>query len=83
MRGKIWYIRYKIPGEEKERWESSKSINKIDAIRLLNQRRKEIDDRQVTSTNATGRDLLRLYLDDQRRQSRQATNKPKVTLGCT
>lgn len=72
LRGKIWYIRYKIPGEEKERWESSKSINKIDAIRLLNQRRKEIDDRQVTSTNATGRDLLRLYLDDQRRQSRHS-----------
>jgi integrase len=72
LRGKIWYIRYKVPGEEKERWESSKSTNKTDAIRLLNQRRKEIDDRQVTSTNATVHDLLLLYLDDQKRQGRHS-----------
>jgi integrase-like protein len=39
---------------------------------LLNKRRKEIDDRQVTSTDATVNDLLRLYLEDQKRQSRHS-----------
>jgi hypothetical protein len=72
LRGKIWWIRYSIPGERQERFESSKPTNKNDAIRLLNMRRKEIDDRQITSTDATVSDLLRLYLEDQRRQKRHS-----------
>jgi len=72
LRGKIWWIRYSVPGEGQERFESSKSTNKNDAIRLLNQRRKEIDDRQITSTDATVGDLLRLYLEDQGRQKRHS-----------
>lgn len=72
LRGKIWWIRYSVPGEGQERFESSKSTIKNDAIRLLNKRRKEIDDRQITSTDATVSDLLRLYLDDQRRQQRHS-----------
>jgi integrase-like protein len=75
LRGEIWWIRYKVPGEERERFESSKSTNKNDAIRLLNKRRKEIDDRQATSTDATVGDLLKLYLEDQRRQSRHSFNQ--------
>jgi len=72
LRGKIWWIRYSVPGEGQERFESSKSPSKNDAIRLLNKRRKEIDDRQITSTDATIDDLLRLYLEDQRRQKRHS-----------
>jgi integrase len=72
LRGKIWWIRYSVPGEGQERFESSKSTHKNDAIRLLNKRRKEIDDRQITSTDATVSDLLRLYLEDQRRQKRHS-----------
>ncbi len=72
LRGKIWWVRYSVPGEGNERFESSKSTNKNDAIRLLNKRRKEIDDRQVTATDATVDDLLRLYLEDQKRQSRHS-----------
>ncbi len=72
LRGKIWWIRYSVPGEGQERFESSKSTIKNDAIRLLNKRRKEIDDRQITSTDATVSDLLRLYLEDQRRQQRHS-----------
>jgi integrase len=72
LRGEIWWIRYTVPGEGQERFESSKSTNKNDAIRLLNKRRKEIDDRQITSTDATVSDLLRLYLEDQRRQKRHS-----------
>jgi integrase len=75
LRGEIWWVRYKVPGEERERFESSKSTNKNDAIRLLNKRRKEIDDRQVTTTDATVGDLLKLYLEDQRRQSRHSFNQ--------
>jgi integrase len=72
LRGKIWWIKYYVPGEPKPRRESSKSTNKNDAIRLLTQRRKAIHDRQVTSTDATVRDLLKLYLDDQKRQKRHS-----------
>ena len=72
LRGKIWYIRYRVPGENKDRWESSKSTDKNVAKRLLNERRKNIDDRQVSSTNATVEDLLNLYLADQRRQGRHS-----------
>lgn len=72
LRGKIWWIRYSVPGEADERRESSGSKNKQDAVRLLNKRRKEIDDRQVTSTDATIFDLLRLYLEDYKRQGRSS-----------
>jgi integrase len=72
LRGKTWWIRYSVLGERQERFESSKSTNKNDAIRLLNKRRKEIDDRQITSTDATVGDLLRLYLEDQKRQKRHS-----------
>lgn len=74
LRGKIWYIRYRVPGENKDRWESSKSTNKNDAIRLLNERRKQVDDWQVTSSNADVGDLLRLYLKDLRQQKRSSYN---------
>jgi hypothetical protein len=72
LRGKIWWIRYSVPGEGRERFESSQSTSKSDAVRLLNKRRKEIDDRQVTSTDATVGDLLLLYLADQKRQNRHS-----------
>src|SRR4051812_5056926 len=72
LRGKIWWIRYSVPGETTERFESSKSTNKSDAVRLLNQRRKQVDDRQVTRTTAAVRDLLQLYLADQKRQGRRS-----------
>jgi integrase len=66
LRGKIWWIRYTVPGETTERYESSKSTSKKDAIRLLNQRRKEIDDRTVVPAEATIGNLLDLYLADKR-----------------
>jgi integrase len=72
QRGKIWWIRYSVPGEGQERFESSKSTNKNDAIRLLNKRRKEIDDRQVTAADASVGNLLKLYLEDQKRQNRHS-----------
>ncbi len=72
LRGDIWWIKYYVPGEEKPRYESSGSPNKHDAVRLLNTRRKEIDDRKISSSNATVNDLLKLYLDDQKRQKRHS-----------
>ena len=42
LRGDIWWIRYKVPGEEKERRESSKSTDKKFAMWLLNKRQEEI-----------------------------------------
>ena len=71
-RGRIWWIRYTVPGETDERFESSKSTNKNDAVKLLNQRRSEVDNRQISSGNATIADLLELYLADQRKQKRSA-----------
>src|SRR3982751_2423446 len=49
-RGQIWWIKYSVPGETKPRRESSGSVNKNDALKLLNQRRAEVDRRQVSST---------------------------------
>ena len=51
-------------GETDERFESSKSTNKNDAVKLLNQRRTEVVNRQVSSGNATIADLLELFLAD-------------------
>src|SRR5713226_8299175 len=72
LRGKIWWIKFYVPGEAQPRYESAKSTSKNDAIRLLNQRRSEIDNRQVSSANATVGDLLSLYLADQRKQGRHS-----------
>ena len=71
MRGRIWWIRYKVPGDPEEKFESSKSTNKKDAVRLLNRRRKEIDDRQVTTGEATVDQLLQKHLADLRKQGRK------------
>ena len=72
LRGKIWWINYYVPGEDRPRYESSKSASKNDAIRLLNQRRSEIESRQVSSLTATVGDLFKLYLADQRKQGRHS-----------
>jgi integrase len=72
LRDKIWWIKYYVPGEQQPRYESSKSTVKNDAIRLLNQRRSEIDKRQISSGAATVDDLLDLYLADQRKQKRHS-----------
>jgi integrase len=70
LRGNIWWIKYYVPGEKKPRRESSYSENKEEARRLLNKRRKEIDDRQVSPTSATVGNLLDLFLDDLRRNKK-------------
>lgn len=72
LRGKVWWIKYYVPGESEPRYESSKSTSKNDANRLLNQRRTEIDNRQISSANATVSDLLKFYLADQRKQGRHS-----------
>src|SRR3954447_22319913 len=72
LRGRIWWIKYSVPGETAPRYESSNSTSKTDAIRLLNKRRSEIDNRQVTPANVLVSDLLELYLADQRRQARHS-----------
>src|SRR6516165_9184885 len=72
LRGKIWWIKYYVPGEPQPRYESSKSTVKSDAIRMLNQRRSEIDIRKISSGKATVGDLLDLYLADQRKQKRHS-----------
>ena len=72
LRGTIWWVKYYVPGETQPRRESSGSTSKQDAVRLLNARRKEIDDRKVSSSTATVNDLLKLYVDDQKRQKRHS-----------
>lgn len=71
-RGNTWWIKYYVPGETKPRRESSGSANKNDAVKLLNQRRAEVDKQQVSSTTATVQDLLQLYLEDQKKQKRKS-----------
>ncbi len=50
LRGNIWWIRYTVPGETKERLESSKSTSRADAQILLTKRRREIDQRTIAPT---------------------------------
>jgi site-specific recombinase XerD len=66
-RGKIWWIRYTVPGERKERCESSESSSKADAIKLLNRRRREVDKKTIVPADATIGHLLDLYLADKKR----------------
>lgn len=72
LRGKIWWVKYYVPGEAKPRYESSDSTVKSDATRLLNKRRSEIDNRQISVANASVSDLLDLYLADQKKQRRHS-----------
>jgi hypothetical protein len=72
LRGRIWWIKFYVPGEKKPRYESSNSTDKKDAFRLLNQRRSEIDDHQISAVNARVNDLLNLYLADQKKQARRS-----------
>ena len=72
LRGRIWWIKYYITGEQRPKYESSKSTNRKDAVRLLNQRRSEADRRTVASGNAMVADLLGLYVADQKRQRRHS-----------
>ena len=83
LRGKIWWIRYSVPGEGQERFESSKSTIKNDAIRLLNKRRKEIDDRQITSADATVSDLFTFTWRIKDDNNDTATNRRMAMSGCT
>lgn len=64
LRGKIWWIRYTVAGEPKERFESSKSTSKAEGIKLLNKRRREIDEKTVVPAGARIGNLLDLYLAD-------------------
>jgi 3-methyladenine DNA glycosylase/8-oxoguanine DNA glycosylase len=68
-----------VPGETKERRESSNSTNKNDAIRLLNSRRKEIDNGRMVPAAVTIADLLDLYLADKKsKKSGYGTRKSNV-----
>jgi site-specific recombinase XerC len=51
----------------KERFESSQSTSKADALKLLNRRRREIDEKTVVPADATIGNLLDLYLADRRK----------------
>jgi integrase len=64
LRGATWWIRYSVPGGGGERFESSKSTEKKDALRLLHDRLKEIDQRQIGPKGVTVRNLLDLHLRD-------------------
>src|SRR3954469_20603055 len=75
LRGRIWWIKYYVPGESKPRYESSNSTEKKEAQRLLNQRRSEIDNRKISSRTATVSDLLQLYLSDQKKQARRSSKQ--------
>ena len=63
LRGAIWWIRYSVPGEG-ERFESSKSTEKKDALKLLHDRLQEIDNRQIGPKGVTVENLLDLHLRD-------------------
>jgi len=66
----VWYIKYYVPGEKMPRVESSKSTNKTVAVRLLNQRRAEVDRGTVVAAEPLIDHLLELYIGDQTKHNR-------------
>src|SRR6185312_11826691 len=66
LRGRIWWLKWYVDGEPQ--YESSGSEKKTDAIRLLNQKRTEIDKGIAIKPGAevTVSQILQLYLDDLR-----------------
>ena len=68
MKGsKNWYINYTVPGEGR-RIESTGTDNEKEARRLLNAKRKEIDDCEIGPRGITVGRLLDLYLADKNRK---------------
>ncbi|HEX4169913.1 MAG TPA: hypothetical protein VHZ55_30980 [Bryobacteraceae bacterium] len=65
LRGEIWWIKYYVPGETRPRRESSKSTNKTVAVRLLNQKKAEVDRGEIKAGEPLIDHLLELYLSDQ------------------
>ncbi|MBV9443515.1 MAG: hypothetical protein JO217_12600 [Acidobacteriaceae bacterium] len=72
-----------MPGEKKPRRESSASTDKKIAVRLLNQRKREVDERPAASSTATPQDLLVLYLAGDRRHGRHSYKPAKDLCACT
>src|SRR5215467_2094406 len=64
---KNWYIRYTVPGEGAERFESTGTDNEKEARRQLNAKRKAIDDCEIGPRGVTVGRLLDLYLADKNR----------------
>jgi integrase len=75
LRGKIWWIKYFVSGVPK--YESSGSTKKSDAVRLLNQRRAEIDTGSFAPSSVTVDDLLKLYVSDMEKQKRKSLRDAK------
>jgi integrase len=71
MKGsKNWYISYTVPGE-KRRIESTGTDNEKEARRILNAKRKAIDDREIGPRGVTVGNLLDLYLTDKNRNRKK------------
>jgi len=68
LRGKIYWIKYYVDGKPK--YESSRSEKKSDALKLLNQKRAQIDTGQLPKSDVTVVQLLNLYLADLQRNKR-------------
>ena len=83
LRGSTWWIKYSVTGESKPRCESTNSTNKTDAIRLLNKRRSEIDNRQVTPANVLVSDLLDCIWLTRGSKRGIATSRRKATSAST
>jgi integrase len=70
LRGKIWWIKFYANGNAQ--YESSGSMKKSDAVRLLNTRRAEAQAGRIAAGSAIVDDLFALYLSDLRRNRRRS-----------
>jgi integrase len=74
LRGKIWWIKYYVNG--KPEYESSKSERKADALRLLNQRRSDLDAGKIITGETSVLQLIDLVIADYRLHKK--ANRKKI-----
>ena len=74
LRGKIWWIKFYVNGEPE--YESSHSEKKSDALRLLNQKRSDLDAGRIVTTVTSLLQLVDLVIADYRLKKK--ANRKKI-----
>jgi hypothetical protein len=66
--GKTWWIKYHVDGKPVR--ESTETESKTEAVKILNRKRKDVDEGKITANRCTVGHLLDLLIQQQRRRQR-------------
>jgi hypothetical protein len=73
----LWIKHY---AGSKPRYESSNSTKKIDAVRLLNRRKADVDSGLIVPSSVSVGELLTLYIADMQQQNRKSLRDAQTTV---